>query len=441
MRTPIRLPVAARNPLSLLGMAVATAMAVLFVVLVAVELLGWLTNPYAGLLVFVAVPVLFVGGLLLIPLGAWWTKRRHAGAAGTTPDWPVIDLRNAHTRNVLVGILVLTIVNVVIVSMAAFGAVHHMETAEFCGQTCHTTMEPQAVAHRAWPHAQVACTQCHIGPGAGAFVEAKLAGTRQLIQVATNNVPKPVPSPQQLISPATATCAGCHSGILPATDVIRMVRDYADDDANSETVTTLRLHVGGETGSHRHNRLEIDFPAAEKASETIGYVRARYPDGTVREFKTEAGAAQGALHRMDCTDCHNRPAHTFSFTPQRAVDRAIAQGAIPRDLPFARREAVAAVAADYADREAALAAIGRRLTDFYAARPGTDGRLVQRAIDGTRNVWARNVFPAMNVKWGTYPNQLGHVDTPGCFRCHDDGHTAADGTVISQDCELCHAIE
>src|SRR5688572_21307936 len=143
MHTPIRLPVAARNPVSLLGMAVATAMAVLFVVLVAVELLGWLTNPYAGLLMFVAVPALFVAALLLIPLGTWWTKRRDSGAAGITPDWPVIDLRNPHTRSVLVGVLGLTIVNVVIVSMAAFGAVHHMETAKFCGQTCHTTMEPQ----------------------------------------------------------------------------------------------------------------------------------------------------------------------------------------------------------------------------------------------------------------------------------------------------------
>jgi hypothetical protein len=144
---------------------------------------------------------------------------------------------------------------------------------------------------------------------------------------------------------------------------------------------------------------------------------------------------------MDCTDCHNRPAHTFSFTPQRAVDRAIAQGTIPQDLAFARREAVAAVSGDYPDREAALAAIGRRLTDFYASRPGSDARLVQRAVDGVRGVWAGNIFPAMKVQWGTYPNQLGHVDSSGCFRCHDDGHKAPGGAVISQDCELCHTIE
>jgi hypothetical protein len=176
MRT-FRLPVAARNPLSLAGMAIATAMALLFLILFILQLFGYLTNPYIGLLVFVAVPACFVLGLLLIPIGALWTRRRHRGVAAP-PDWPVIDLGNRHQRTVFVGVLALTIVNVVIVSLAAYGGVHYMESTRFCGQTCHTTMEPQAVAHAVWPHARVECTQCHVGPGAGAFVEAKLAGTR-----------------------------------------------------------------------------------------------------------------------------------------------------------------------------------------------------------------------------------------------------------------------
>ena len=144
---------------------------------------------------------------------------------------------------------------------------------------------------------------------------------------------------------------------------------------------------------------------------------------------------------MDCTDCHNRPAHTFFYTPERAIDTAIAQGRIPRALPFVRREAAAAVTGEYGDRATALEAIARRLKEFYAAHGGADARLVDRAIVATQDVWARNVFPAMKVKWGTYPNHKGHVDTQGCFRCHDDSHKATDGKVISQDCELCHSIE
>jgi len=46
----------------------------------------------------------------------------------------------------------------------------------------------------------------------------------------------------------------------------------------------------------------------------------------------------------------------------------------------------------------------------------------------------------MNVTWGTYRNDIGHVDSPGCFRCHDDSHQTTDGKVIAQDCELCHSI-
>ena len=57
---------------------------------------------------------------------------------------------------------------------------------------------------------------------------------------------------------------------------------------------------------------------------------------------------------------------------------------------------------------------------------------------GAQDLWSRNVFPAMNVTWGTYPNHTGHVDSPGCFRCHDDEHKSADGAVIGQSCELCH---
>jgi hypothetical protein len=139
-------------------------------------------------------------------------------------------------------------------------------------------------------------------------------------------------------------------------------------------------------------------------------------------------------------DCHNRPAHTFFFTPERAVDAAIAQGRIPRELPFVRREAVAAVRATHANEAAALTAIASRLNGFYGSHGGVDGGLVRRAVSTTQQIWTTNVFPAMKVEWGTYPNHIGHVDTPGCFRCHDDSHKSADGKAISQDCELCHTL-
>ena len=64
-----------------------------------------------------------------------------------------------------------------------------------------------------------------------------------------------------------------------------------------------------------------------------------------------------------------------------------------------------------------------------------------RAAASVADLHRHNVFPAMNVKFGTYPNNIGHVDSPGCFRCHDDEHKSRDGMKIGQDCETCHKIE
>jgi nitrate/TMAO reductase-like tetraheme cytochrome c subunit len=389
---------------------------------------------------------------MLIPLGIWLEVRRQRSGY-QSPDWPVIDLRNPRLRTTLAAVLALTIVNLVIVSMAAFGGVHYMETSEFCGQTCHTTMEPQYVAHQSGPHARVACASCHIGAGAGALVESKLAGARQLLHVVTGRVPRPVPPPPDLLQPARNTCERCHWPEKFHGDRTRTIREYANDEANSETVTTLRLHVGGGSatrgvgvGIHWHMNLdnEIEYIAIDEKRETIPYVRLKDREGRLREFVAAGTApeqiAAGVRRRMDCRDCHNRPAHTFQATPERGIDSAIAQGLIPRSLPFVRREAVAAVSVDYPDRAAALGGIARRLGDFYRTHSGADATSVQQAVTATQDVWSRNVFPAMKVTWGTYPNHLGHVDAIGCFRCHDDNHKAQDGTAIRQDCDLCHTI-
>jgi hypothetical protein len=423
-------------------MVAATAMAVLFLVLVLLESFGYLANPYLGLLVFVLVPVLFVAGLALVPIGVWLASRRRQ--RGLAPaEWPVIDLRDARQRGIGAAVLGLTAVNVGIVTLGAYGGVHYMESAAFCGQVCHTTMEPQAVAHRAFPHAAVACAQCHVGPGAGAFVQGKLAGTRQLLDVMTNRVPTPVPPPSDLLQPAGVTCEQCHSRATRSGDVLKVGSEFANDEANTESTTTLRLHVGdARAGIHRHLAMDIEYVAADEARTSIPVVRVRDGRGGVREYVT-AGVrpdVAGVTRRMACTDCHNRPAHTFWFTPERAVDAAIAKGELPRALPFVRREAVAAVSEAYANREAALDAIARRLGAFYDSRPVTDRTAVSRAVTATQGVWARNVFPLMKVTWGTYPNHLGHIDSPGCFRCHDDEHKAADGAAIKQDCELCHTL-
>lgn len=124
--------------------------------------------------------------------------------------------------------------------------------------------------------------------------------------------------------------------------------------------------------------------------------------------------------------------------PERAVDNAIAQGLIDRQLPFVRREGVRLVSATYASHDQAASAIDSGLRGFYAKQGKFDNRALARSVAALQDVYRRNVFPAMKVTWGAYPNQLGHVATTGCFRCHDGEHAALDGSVISADCEYCH---
>ena len=439
-----------RNPISQIGAAIATTMAVVFLGLLALELTGQLTNPYAGLLIFVAVPALLVIGLLLIPIGTWRQQRRIAAGLGEA-EWPVIDLRLPHTRHVIVGVAAITIVNVLNVSLAAYGAVHHMESAEFCGATCHTTMEPEWKAYQVSAHAKVACVSCHVGSGAAALVESKVAGTRQLWHVIRNTIPTPVPSPVHSMRPARETCQTCHWDEKSHGDKLRTIREYADDEKGTESTTALQIHVGGGRaalggggGIHWHMNIEnkVEFIATDAQRQTIPWVKFTDGSGNVKEYTVEGTTAEtlakGEYRTMDCMDCHNRPAHTFEPAPERAVDNAIANGYLPRTLPFARREAVAALKDEYASGEEAQRGIDARLRKAFAAH-ATDPAL-PGMVATVQDIYSRNVFPAMKVTWASYPNNIGHNFFNGCFRCHDDNHKASDGSVIKQDCETCHAM-
>jgi hypothetical protein len=450
-----------RHPLSIVGSVLVTLSAFLFIFVFLIDLLGLHSNPYAGLVFFVILPLVFVAGLLMIPAGVIIERRRRRH--GLAPRrMPNIDLSNPlHLRRLTI-FLALTFVNVLIVSLAAYRGVEYMDSTQFCGQICHTVMEPEYVAHREGPHARVTCVECHVGSGAQSYLYYKLNGARQLVNLVRNTYPRPVPSPVFNLRPARATCEMCHWPEKFHGDKVDVVPDYASDEANTNNSTRMTLHVGGGlpqfglgSGIHWHTnpQNEIEFVATDSQRQQIPYVRLKDAEGKVREFRTagvtDAQLAAGERRRMDCLDCHNRPTHAFFASPERAVDGAIARGAIPGDLPFARRETVAALKAEYPDRASAERTIAERLRAFYAetgepaagSKPAGRGAKVEQLVRTAQFLWARSVFPAMKVTWGTHPDNVGHTDAPGCFRCHDGEHKSPDGQEIRQDCELCHSIE
>jgi hypothetical protein len=438
----------ARHPLAIAGALITTASAVAFIALSIAVVAGLFTNPYAGLVVFVALPVLFVLGLLLIPAGMWLQKRKLERDPSAAADWPIFDFRQASVRRTALAITALTAVNIVIVLLAGYGSLHWMESPTFCGQVCHTPMHPQFTAWQAASHSRVACVNCHVGEGASGFVHAKLAGVRQLVHVMTNSVPKPIP-PGGDLPPVDQTCLNCHTPGQTVPDRIRTFREYADDEMNSETTTVMQMHMGTSPTStrsihwHANPAIRIEYVATDAARETIPYVKVTNASGQVKEFRapdtTDEAIAGGTRRTMDCRDCHNTIGHPISPTAEQAVDRAIASASIARELPFVRREGVRLVKASYPSEDEAMNAIESGLRTFYQSQGSAiDQQALSRSITGLQDVYRRNVFPSMMVSFGSYPTNRGHFTSTGCFRCHDDSHTAADGSTISSECELCH---
>lgn len=436
------------HPLTLAGACLTTISAVLFLVFLLLDVIGVHTSPYLGILTFVALPALFLAGLALMPLGARLARRR--AAAGDARPWPVFDLNHPPARKTLTLILALTVVNVVIVALATVKGVEYVDSVPFCGGVCHTPMEPQSVAHRGGSHAGAGCTSCHVGPGAPGFARAKMGGVRRLAAVVRGNYGRPVPAPVHDLPSTRDTCERCHDARAWLGDRLRTVPVFNDDEANTEQSEVLTVfgggggwERGGPQGAHWHASPDhrVEYVATDAVRDTIPWVRVVDRDGRTRDYA--AGGADPAVvpagerRVMDCVDCHNRVGHSFAIGTARAVDEALASGRLP-SLPYLRREAVAALDAAAAGPGGQTAA--QRVQAFYAATYPTlagDPRLT-RAAAGLDALEARYVFPAMKVRFGTYPDRSTHADDKGCFRCHDEEHKAADGQVISQDCELCH---
>ena len=445
-----------RNPLSLLGAAITTASAVLIAILFAIELFGFLGNPYIGILAYLILPGFLLFGLALIPLGIFREKRRARRAAELgepQPGFPVIDLNLGRTRRWVLIFLGLSMVNIVVLAVATFKGVEVMESTEFCGTTCHTVMQPEHVAHGRSPHSRVPCVKCHIGPGADWFVKSKLSGAWQVISVTFDLYERPIPSPVHDLRPARETCEQCHWPNKFVGDRLRVRTHYENDEQNTELKTVLMIRVGGlDGGSSRGIHWHVDpsnkirYRSSEDR-ETIYEIEQTLPDGTLRRFlppdPADAGTGNEAWRTMDCIDCHNRPTHIYE-TPEAAVDRELETGVIARSLPFIRREGVRALKAEYASHEEARRGISSAISAFYAEKypevaAGQSDTIIQ-AGEALGEAYAVNVFPTMNVQWNTYPDHIGHQVSDGCFRCHDDEHATADGEVISQDCSTCHAL-
>lgn len=447
------------NIVSLAGAFLAMLSFGLIIFLFILELFSHQSNPYVGIIAFVLLPVFLIIGLLLIGIGIIREhKREKAGLVSTEKKFPKIDLNDDKQRRAFTYVSVITILLLLFSAFGSFKAYEYTETDQFCGTVCHKVMEPEFTAYLSSPHARVGCVQCHIGSGADWFVRSKLSGSYQVYSVLFNKYARPIETPIRNLRPARETCERCHWPEHFYSEKKHVKTYFLSDEQNTKQITTLLMKIGGgsdetgiTSGIHWHMNIanQITYAPTNFSRMVIPWVQAKNRDGKITIYKekdfdfSEFNPLTAEKRTMDCMDCHNRPSHNY-HPPMESINNLMAINAIDTTLPYIKSITVQALESPYTEKNKALDSIRITIHDFYSENYPelltTKKQSIERTIAETQKIYARNYFPFMNVSWKKFPEHIGHMYAPGCFRCHDGKHVSDDGKVISNDCSVCHTI-
>ncbi|MBW8011250.1 MAG: hypothetical protein FVQ83_08425 [Chloroflexi bacterium] len=329
----------------------------------------------------------------------------------------------------------------------------YTNSPEFCGTTCHT-MPPEYSAYLSSPHARVNCVECHLGRDTLTTQFTRKAGDmKHVIATITQNYEFPIFS--EAMRPARESCETCHFPEKFSDDSLREIRRFSSDEQNSPTSLYLLMKTGGGTqreglgrGIHWHIENEVLFLPTDSLEQEIPYVRVTEEDGEFSEYYDIASGltpddiAGETLVRMDCITCHNRITHSIP-NPVDAVDQALAKTLISPELPFIREQSVQLLGDSYLDLQDALESIAG-LEDYYRGNYPQifeeNIESIHLAILSLQDIYMQMVFPEQELDWTTHPDNLGHKNSPGCFRCHDGKHLSPEDEAIRLECNVCHSV-
>ena len=456
----------ARSRVSLIGALIVTISFPFLVGAIVYDMIWHISNTYVAALIYMVLGPTFIAGLVMIALGLLFFKGKEEVRLFTMAylrDYFTDPAKFSKMRKLFFFAVFLTCINIFIMGLLGYRGYHYMESNAFCGQFCHTVMSPEYTAYQNSPHSRVACVECHIGAGADWFVKSKITGAYQLLAVTFDTYPRPIETPLHDLRPASDTCEQCHRPEKFHGDRL-VVKDRFDEDENNthlQSVLIMKIGSAGDRttsphGIHWHVSPEnrITYKASSRDRTVIPEVTLHRPDGTQIVYRTDdadevlAAAGSDVVERtMDCIDCHNRPTHIYK-TPDYAIDRKILEGEIPRNLPYIKKKAMEVIQQEYPSHAEARSAIATELNNWYKKNHpdliAKNPRMLEQAIAGIQAAYVENVFPDMNIQWGTYVNHIAH--TPdfdfqiGCIRCHNDMHVSEAGDVLSMDCNICHTV-
>jgi nitrate/TMAO reductase-like tetraheme cytochrome c subunit len=347
---------------------------------------------------------------------------------------------------------VLGVLTLMVLTAGAY-AWDYTNSPPFCGTTCHT-MPPEYTAYLTSPHARIDCVDCHIGKSFIATRITRKAGDlKHVFATVFHNYEFPITAHD--LRPARETCEKCHSPEKFSDDSLREIKHYENDVANTPVSTYLVLKTGGGSkreglgrGIHWHIVNNVYYLATDTEEQNIPYVKVLEDDGSITEY-TELDSGidpsqinPAELKEMDCITCHNRITHLVP-TPEEAVDELMSRNLISPDIPEIHLKAIEVYSASYPSTEYAMNGIAG-LTNYYQAyypdfyAQGKDK--VDAAIAALQQAYKDSVYPEQKSDWTSHPTNVGHQNSPGCFRCHDGKHMDAQNQAIRLECNLCHSI-
>ena len=451
-------PPAFYNLRTLIGAAIASVSFGLVLFLTVLDLFEGEQKPYVGILTFIILPIFILFGLGLVFYGIWREHRREKKGLPHELKLPRIDLNDPRQRNAFFWISLGGLMLLIFSAFGSFKAYEYTDSDKFCGTTCHAVMSPEYTAYEFSPHARVGCVKCHIGPGAGWFVRAKLSGAYQVYATLFNKYPKPIPTPIENLRPAQETCEQCHWPKHFFSEKLLKNTYFLSDEKNTRWMLDLLIKIGGgnieagpTSGIHWHMNIanELTYIATDSQRQNIPWIQSKNPEGKIVVYRstenslTDEQIRTMKTRRMDCIDCHNRPTHIY-HPPARSINHVMSLGWIDPSLPNVKSVSIKALETSYSTKQIGLDSIQLTIEGYYQMNypelAKTKQDTIAKVISEVQKIFNRNYFPEMHVSWKKFPDNIGHMYYPGCFRCHDGKHVSDDGKVLSRDCNVCHTI-
>jgi len=438
-----------QNWITLAGVIEAAGSLFAFLLLFALDLMGrGARNPYLGILCYVVAPGFLFFGAAVAVAGAWRERRLRSRGRAMRPPRLAIDLSRSRDRRILLWFSFGGSTFLLLTAIGSYQTFAYTESNQFCGEVCHSVMGPEYTAYHRSNHARVACVECHVGSGPAWYFKAKINGMQQLVDITTGRYPRPIPTPVRNLRPARETCERCHWPQKNSGSVEHISHRFLADKANTPYTTRLLVHVvGGDpaqgpvVGIHWHVNAanKVEYYATDPQRQVIVWVRKTDATGATTTYRTHDFKGEPDPERvrvMDCIDCHNRPSHRYE-SPNDAVDEALYLGRIDPALPEVKRTVVDLMTRAYATQGAAVASMSAALRARYGDAPR-----VQQSVAAVEAIYRANFFPEMKVDWSQYPDNIGHLDSSGCFRCHDGKHVADTGAkkMPATECDSCHTL-